>query len=70
LEPNSQALGKLPFDVAPESCIYMDAGYTDYLSEDDLFEAELIHARVQRKTNSRRKDESWIRFLKENTCEK
>jgi hypothetical protein len=64
-EHDSQALGKLPFDVAPESCIYMDAGYTDYLSEDDLFEAELIHASVQRKTNSKRKDEPYIRFLKE-----
>ena len=41
-EHDSQALGKLPFDVAPESCIYMDAGYTDYFSEDDLFVA--VHA--------------------------
>jgi hypothetical protein len=64
-EHDSQALGKLPFDVAPESCIYMDAGYTDYLSEDDLFGAEGIHARVQRKSNSKRKDEPYVRFLKE-----
>jgi hypothetical protein len=39
LENDSRTLGKLPFDVAPESKIYMDAGYTDYLSEEDLFEA-------------------------------
>jgi hypothetical protein len=64
-EHDSQSLQKLPFDVAPESCIYMDAGYTDYLSEDDLFEAELIHAKVQRKKGSKRKDEPYVRFLKE-----
>lgn len=64
-EHDSQALGKLPFDVAPESCIYMDAGYTDYLSEDDLFEAELVYAKVQRKANSKRKDEPYVNFLKQ-----
>ncbi|HYC29566.1 MAG TPA: IS982 family transposase, partial [Chitinophagaceae bacterium] len=64
-ENDSQALGKLPFDVAPESCIYMDAGYTGYLSEDDLFEAEMIHAMVQRKKNSKRKDEPYVSFIKQ-----
>lgn len=64
-EHDSQTLGKLPFDVAPQSIIYMDAGYTDYLSEDDLFEAEGIYAKVQRKSNSKRIDEPYIRFLKE-----
>lgn len=64
-EADVRALGKLPFDVAPESCIYMDAGYTDYLSEDDLFEAELIQAKVQRKSNSKRKDEPYVNFLKQ-----
>ena len=63
-ESDVKALGKLPLDVAPESCIYMDAGYTDYESEDDLFAAELIHAKVQRKSNSKRKDEPHINFLK------
>ena len=54
-EHDSRSLGKLPFDVAAESTIYMDAGYTDYLSEDDRFEAAGIYARVQRKSNSKRK---------------
>ena len=45
-ENDTQALGKLPFDLPPESSIYMDAGYTDYLSEDDLFQAEMIHVIV------------------------
>jgi hypothetical protein len=64
-EHDSQALGKLPFDVAPESCIYMDAGYTDYQSEEDLFNAELIYAKVGRKKNSKRKDEPYENFIKE-----
>lgn len=64
-EHDSQSLQKLPFDIAPQSIIYMDAGYTDYNSEDDLFEAEGIVAKVQRKTNSKRKDEPYTRFLKE-----
>ena len=42
----------------------MDAGYTDYLSEDDLFEAEGVYAKVQRKSNSKRKDEPYVNFLK------
>jgi len=64
-ESDVKTLGKLPLDVAPESCIYMDAGYTDYLSEDDLFEAEMIYAKVQRKSNSTRKDEPYVNFLKQ-----
>jgi hypothetical protein len=64
-ESDVHALNRLPLDVAPQSNIYMDAGYTDYLSEDDLYEAEKIHARVQRKTNSLRKDLPYISFLKE-----
>jgi hypothetical protein len=64
-ESDVRALGKLPLDVAPESCIYMDAAYTDYLSEEDLFEAEGIVAKVGRKTNSKRKDEPHQSFLKQ-----
>lgn len=64
-ESDVKALGKLPLDVAPESCIYMDAGYTDYGAEDDLFEAEMISAKVQRKSNSTRKDEPCMNFLKQ-----
>lgn len=64
-EHDSQSWSKLPFDVAPESSIYMDAGYTDYLNEDDLFEAELIHAKVCRRSNSKKQDEAHIGFLKQ-----
>jgi len=64
-ENDVRALGKLPLDVAPESCIYMDAGYTDYQAEDDLLEAEGIIAMIGRRSNSKRGDEPYERFLKQ-----
>lgn len=64
-EHDSRALYRLPLDVAPESIIYMDAGYTDYKAEDWLFDAEAIVAAVQRKKNSKRKDAPELDFLKE-----
>ncbi len=64
-ESDVQALKKLPMSVAPESNIYGDSGYTDYTIEDDVMEAEMIKLMIQRKSNSQRKDEPWIRFLKE-----
>jgi Transposase DDE domain len=64
-ESDIQALKKLPLAVAAESNIYGDAAYTDYQIEDDMKEAELIQLMIQRKSNSKRKDEPWIRFIKE-----
>jgi hypothetical protein len=64
-ESDVQALKKLPLAVAAESNIYGDAAYTDYQIEDDMWEAELIKLMIQRKSNSKRKDEPWIRFIKE-----
>jgi hypothetical protein len=63
-ENDSQSLRKLPFQVAPESNIYMDAGYTDYKAEDDAWDAELIRLMVDRRGNSRRKDAPHIKYLK------
>ena len=63
-ESDVQALKKLPLAVAPESKIYADAAYTDYQTEDDMREAELIEMMVSRKINSTRPDEPWIRFIK------
>jgi len=64
-ENDVQALKKLPMSVAPESCIYADSAYTDYTIEDDAMDAEALRLMIQRKSNSKRKDEPWIRFLKE-----
>lgn len=64
-ESDVQALKKLPLSVAAESKIYGDAAYTDYQTEDDMREIELIELMIQRKRNSLRPDEPWIRFIKE-----
>ena len=64
-ESDVQALKKLPLAVAAESKIYGDAAYTDYQIEDDMREADLVELMIQRKSNSLRKDEPWIRFIKE-----
>ena len=64
-ESDVQALKKLPMTVAPESSIYADSAYTDYTMEDDAKDAEMLRLMIQRKSNSKRKDEPWIRFLKE-----
>ena len=45
--------------------IYGDSAYTDYTIEDHMKQAYLIQLIIQRKNNSKRKDEPWIRFLKE-----
>ena len=63
-ESDVQALKKLPLAVAPESNIYGDSAYTDYTIEDDIKEADFIQMMIQRKSNSKRKDEPWIRFFK------
>jgi hypothetical protein len=64
-ESDVQALKKLPMAVAAESNIYADSAYTDYTIEDDMKDADFINLMVQRKSNAKRKDEPWIRFLKE-----
>ena len=64
-ESDVQALKKLPMTVSAESNIYADSAYTDYTIEDDMKEADFVNLRVQRKSNAKRKDEPWIRFLKE-----
>lgn len=63
-ENDTQALVKLPLQVAPQSRIYMDAGYTSYPAEDLAYEAEGIRLMIDRRSNSCRKDEPWVRFLK------
>ncbi len=64
-ESDVQALKKLPLNVAPESNIYGDSAYTDYTIEEDARIGDEINLMIQRKSNSKRKDEPWIRFLKE-----
>jgi hypothetical protein len=64
-ESDVQALKKLPLSVAPESNIYGDSAYTDYTIEEEAKQGDGINLLIQRKCNSKRKDEPWMRFLKE-----
>lgn len=64
-ESDVQALKKLPINVAPESNVYGDSAYTDYGIEDDMKDGEAINLMIQRKSNAKRKDEPWTRFIKE-----
>lgn len=57
----------MPLNIAPESSIYGDATYTGYTIEDDMLEAEGVHLKISRKSNSKRKDEPWQKFLKEHS---
>lgn len=64
-EHDVRAFARLPFDLSPESSIYADAAYTDYLTEDVMLDAEGILLEAQRKKNSKRKDHPSVAFLKE-----
>ena len=63
-ESDVQALKKLPMTVAAESKIYGDSAYTDYRMEDDIKYGDGIELMIQRKSNSKRPDQPWMRFLK------
>jgi Transposase DDE domain len=63
-ENDNNALNRLPLDVASGSCIYADSAYLNYEVEDMLAE-DGIQLRAQRKSNSVRKDEPWMIYLKE-----
>lgn len=58
------ALTKLPLNVAPESNIWADAAYTDYKIEDLMLQEEGIWLLTKRRSNSKRKDEPWMDYLK------
>jgi hypothetical protein len=62
-ESDVQALKKLPMTVAPESKIYGDSAYTDYTIEEDVWKADMIELMIQRKSNSKRPDETVDTFF-------
>lgn len=64
-EHDVRALSRLLLDLSPKSCVYADAAYTDYPSEDMMFDAEGIRLMAHRKKNSRRKDYPSVAFSKE-----
>lgn len=51
-----KSLEKIVQGLPPEANVYGDSAYTDYKIEDELFDNELISLKIQRKSNSKRKD--------------
>lgn len=60
---DSNALKQLPLEVPAGSAIYTDSGYTNYVIEEMLKEADGIDLLVARKSNSRRKHEPHIEYI-------
>jgi hypothetical protein len=59
------ALQAMELDLPEGSRLYADAGYTCYEVEDLLAECEGVELRCCRKSNSKRKDEPHVAFLKD-----
>ncbi len=51
--------------MAAESKTYGDVAYADYQIEDQIKETDMIELMIQRKCNSKRADQPWVPFLKE-----
>lgn len=62
---DTRGLKALPFNLPPGSIVYGDAGYTDYLAEDNIQDAEQITLAIMRKKNSRRPDEPCVAYIKQ-----
>ena len=54
---DTRGLKALPLNLPPGSTVYGDAGYTDYLAEDNIQQTEQFTLAIMRKKNSRRPDE-------------
>lgn len=61
---DSRFLQALPLDFTADDKVYADSGFTNYALE-DIYAQENIEIRVQRKSNSKRKDAPYVAFLKE-----
>ena len=62
---DTRGLKALPFNLSPGSIVYGDAGYTDYLAEDNIQDAEQITLAIMGKKNSRRPDEPCVAYIKQ-----
>ena len=62
---DTRGLKALPLNLPPGSTVYGDAGYTDYLAEDNIQQTEQFTLAIMRKKNSRRPDEPWVAYIKQ-----
>ncbi len=61
---DSTALQAMQIELPAGSLLYGDSGYTDYEQEDLYAECDQIHLKIHRKSNSKRPDQAWQRYLK------
>lgn len=64
-EHDSQILQRMYHDLPAESSLYGDSGYTDYELEDLFKETQQVDLQITRKTNSKRKDQPCVAYIKE-----
>jgi hypothetical protein len=62
-----RGLQSLPLNLPPEAELYNDKGYTDYVAEDNLADAEDITLMAIRKQNSKRVDSPCLAYIKQAT---
>lgn len=60
-----RGLEVLPLALPEGSELFMDSGYTDYAAEDVARELDGVSFCVQRRRNSRRRDEPWRAYYKQ-----
>lgn len=60
-----RGLRALPLNLPPGSELYVDKGYTDYVAEDNLAEADAITLMAIRKGNSKRPDSACLAYIKQ-----
>lgn len=64
---DTRGLQTLPFNLPIGSELYVDKGYTDYVCEDNLEEADEITLQAIRKRNSKRPDSPCLAYIKQTT---
>lgn len=64
-EHDAQILKRMYHDLPPESTLYGDSAYTNYEIEDLFKETEQVNLKICRKSNSKRKDQPYMAYIKE-----
>lgn len=62
---DATAFQAMPIALPEGSILYADSAYTDYESEDLLWQCDLVKLLAQRKNNSKRPDHPALSFIKE-----
>lgn len=63
-QADAKALEKMIDQLPPESSVYADSAYTDYKIEDRFKNHQLVFLQTQRKSNSKRPDQTHVALMK------